>query len=1042
MTKTFKKLLKEINLNTALLKPRADQIRKQATAGKWDAQDKKDFETAAKFLDKGDLRGFNKFIHTLDSFPRDEILHSAGLWNTKLPERMSHVGRNVSQKLSYDNWLKKVKGIEKGVLGIKGDEHTKFSKQWKDYRGQDKLAASYEQVELTETSWKIIYKTYPLHHHGEKSRVVKAKDKDDAKSQFRRTSPDTKIINIVKEEVDLVKEESPPWEYVMGNLTKDDKDTLQDFSDNFGPRVGGNIKYATKYAVDKILANTEKNLQKLSPAGKKAYKDLKKKIKTGPVFKKVKEEVELEEGYEGHIIAHLGELGIDTRFSYSKLVVKKADLARVKDSLKDGVSDRGSIIYGRKIPEIVIEEIKLEEGIKPYVSMLKKDVRGRRVMHYIVLDKDEKEILVTTDKGKAERFLSKNYNKLRSGSMKPVKEETELEEGRMKELHTLIQQGKSAEEIAKIMKLDVKTIQSLMPKENVDESVYLDYDTMTDAEFFKKYGVTRKDFGADDKRPGPGYTKKEDVNEVSPPGWGGSVKAMKKHAGIDNPYALAWHMKNKGDKPHYKDKDGTPVKKDKYKDEEMAQVEEQSYKDKFNAALKHFSINSLDDLKSDEEKKKFFSYVDSKHKADNEEVEVTEDKGYTDQQIKQAYGILNDPKYKGGNYSGAVKAIEKLAKGLSDHPDVANALKRANESKDLEEKLSAKDLELVKVNNYVTIKGRQYVIDKLLPNNKIKAFDKAGDLHTFNINDIDSIKYWKDEEVELTEKAEVKWDKAKAGWYDKQGRRRYLGKGATMDLMKKAIDKAKASGDWTSFVNVDKHRYLSGEKEKTEMKKEDHDCAKVHPDKPHQEWAKDNLKKAQYENIELGEGSLTSTQIQNIKKLWNDPEKKTAKDVTQAVKDIVKKWDNATRYAVSQAGIKHLSKLAAATESTNRYFDVKPGSIEDSINKMNKLEEMSVTINKKQVDDLVKQYISKGGVVTKLPPVLAPVAPGEKPPKEWDLVKGKSVPGSTQGQVAYKVKKVGSGYKILKAQLREFIRIYNEHFLTNYAAEEFIVEEK
>jgi hypothetical protein len=202
------------------------------------------------------------------------------------------------------------------------------------------------------------------------------------------------------------------------------------------------------------------------------------------------------------------------------------------------------------------------------------------------------------------------------------------------------------------------------------------------------------------------------------------------------------------------------------------------------------------------------------------------------------------------------------------------------------------------------------------------------------------------------------------------------------------------------------------------------------------------LKKAQYENIELGEGSLTSTQIQNIKKLWNDPEKKTAKDVTQAVKDIVNKWDADTRHAVSQAGIKHLSKLAAATESTNRYFDVKPGSIEDAINKMNKLEEMSVTINKKEIDDLVKQYISKGGTVTKLPPVLAPVAPGEKPPKEWDLVKGKSVPGSNQGQIAYKVKKVGSGYKILKAQLREFIRIYNEHFLTNYAAEEFIIEDR
>ena len=40
------------------------------------------------------------------------------------------------------------------------------------------------------------------------------------------------------------------------------------------------------------------------------------------------------------------------------------------------------------------------------------------------------------------------------------------------------------------------------------------------------------------------------------------------------------------------------------------------------------------------------------------------EKSFTSQQIKQAYGILNDPRYKGGNYDGAVKAIEKLAKGL------------------------------------------------------------------------------------------------------------------------------------------------------------------------------------------------------------------------------------------------------------------------------------------------------------------------------------------------------------------------------------------
>jgi len=64
-----------------------------------------------------------------------------------------------------------------------------------------------------------------------------------------------------------------------------------------------------------------------------------------------------------------------------------------------------------------------------------------------------------------------------------------------------------------------------------------------------------------------------------------------------------------------------------------------------------------------------------------EQQEVTEEKAeFSDKQIKMAFGILNDPRYKDGNYSGAVATIEKIAKGLSAHPSVANALKRANES--------------------------------------------------------------------------------------------------------------------------------------------------------------------------------------------------------------------------------------------------------------------------------------------------------------------------------------------------------------------------
>ena len=59
---------------------------------------------------------------------------------------------------------------------------------------------------------------------------------------------------------------------------------------------------------------------------------------------------------------------------------------------------------------------------------------------------------------------------------------------------------------------------------------------------------------------------------------------------------------------------------------------------------------------------------------------IEEAEEYSDQQIKMAFGILNDPRYKQGNYSGAHAAIEKVAKGLASHPSVANALRRANES--------------------------------------------------------------------------------------------------------------------------------------------------------------------------------------------------------------------------------------------------------------------------------------------------------------------------------------------------------------------------
>ena len=50
--------------------------------------------------------------------------------------------------------------------------------------------------------------------------------------------------------------------------------------------------------------------------------------------------------------------------------------------------------------------------------------------------------------------------------------------------------------------------------------------------------------------------------------------------------------------------------------------------------------------------------------------------------VKMAIGVASDKRYKQGNYTGAVRAIEKIKKGLSKHPQVAAVLKRQNEAKD------------------------------------------------------------------------------------------------------------------------------------------------------------------------------------------------------------------------------------------------------------------------------------------------------------------------------------------------------------------------
>jgi hypothetical protein len=79
-----------------------------------------------------------------------------------------------------------------------------------------------------------------------------------------------------------------------------------------------------------------------------------------------------------------------------------------------------------------------------------------------------------------------------------------------------------------------------------------------------------------------------------------------------------------------------------------------NYKDKFNAQMKKAGINSLDDLKTDAEKKAFFKAVDKSHDAKNEEL------------LAFAEEAINEFKLKDSD-------VEKLKQGVKQMPPLKGA---------------------------------------------------------------------------------------------------------------------------------------------------------------------------------------------------------------------------------------------------------------------------------------------------------------------------------------------------------------------------------
>ena len=101
------------------------------------------------------------------------------------------------------------------------------------------------------------------------------------------------------------------------------------------------------------------------------------------------------------------------------------------------------------------------------------------------------------------------------------------------------------------------------------------------------------------------------------------------------------------------------------------------------AVKKKFADRKDKDIDNDGDTDSSDEFLHKKRKAiskamSKEEVEL--DEAFSPKDIKMAIGVASDKRYAGGNMSGAVSAIEKIKKGLSNHPQVMAVLKRQNES--------------------------------------------------------------------------------------------------------------------------------------------------------------------------------------------------------------------------------------------------------------------------------------------------------------------------------------------------------------------------
>ena len=272
--------------------------------------------------------------------------------------------------------------------------------------------------------------------------------------------------------------------------------------------------------------------------------------------------------------------------------------------------------------------------------------------------------------------------------------------------------------------------------------------------------------------------------------------------------------------------------------------------------------------------------------------------GFSPKQIKMAIGIASDKRYAGVNMSGAVSAIEKIKRGLADHPQVAAVLKAKNE--DTEPQESVQEVSEMPQESVPVYEGKMKELHGYIDKG-MSAQDIAKKMKL----DINTIKSLMDEEDDLEEAAQIL---AHGG----KGQYKAVTNGGVISIKYKG--KEIASGDFDRGADA----FFLSWKDMQKGKKNSR------PEGSSFDTAQDMVdffakKKITEEFLEEAFSSWTVTAVKSVNKVKKGDSKTVkAQNVSQALKKSAKAWGDEMLNNVSSTFFKVTKDTSESIEEASK----------------------------------------------------------------------------------------------------------------------------